>query len=427
MSVERYVIAQNGQEVEQSDLTMLSDAGGLADDHVLAELLRLAPFSGSGAAKAILPFGTAATVAPSGATGSVTVNPFRAVVGMRDMAANIGTGKNWNDLRSAIFTGPNALSMQQSLQANTTAQPRWDLLYGQLQVDAPGQQVNRYRKDLTTEQVAVVAVARSLVQTISVGVAQGSSGGPRPALPPDGGGTFFFPLANVRVPANFGPLSTVAPTDIEDLAPYVPLAPTTGASILVPANHQYKEGGTVLSSAAFAWGSGGGRPGPVLPPTMSGCEGRLVAIDALAASSANWSHQPGSLVDDSRDWRNRIFRWFAAVNSNAAEFFPWDRNGAAGVPRAFGAYANLWVAGGMAFGFGQSFQPDGYPSIPFPVPITQVSTVASIDAANAQIPPSTNIVLYVDMNTGHMCIMIVGQPAVRCFLWIEATGQFPNF
>ena len=65
MSVERFALTQNGQEVEQSDINALSDAGGLADDHVLAELLRLAPFSGSGASKAILPFGTAATVAPA--------------------------------------------------------------------------------------------------------------------------------------------------------------------------------------------------------------------------------------------------------------------------------------------------------------------------------------------------------------------------
>ena len=67
MSVERFALTQNGQEVEQSDINALSDAGGLADDHVLAELLRLAPFSGNGVSKAILPFGTAATVAPAGA------------------------------------------------------------------------------------------------------------------------------------------------------------------------------------------------------------------------------------------------------------------------------------------------------------------------------------------------------------------------
>lgn len=424
MSVERFALTQNGQEVEQSDVNALSDAGGLADDHVLAELLRLAPFSGSGVAKAILPFGTAATVAPAGATGSVTVSPFRAVVGTRDTVANIGTLKNWNDLRSAIFTGPNALALSQQLASNTTAQPRWDLLYAQLQVDQPGAQVSRYRKDPATEQVAVVQVAKSLFQSISVSVVQGTSGGPKPTLPPDGGGTFFFPLANVRVPANFGPLSTTATTDIEDLAPYVPLALTTGASILVPANHQYKEGGSVLSSAAFAWGNGGPRPGPVIPPTMSGCEGRLIAIDVQSAASASWSHQPGSVVDDSRDWRNRIFRWSASYNSNAAQLFPWDRSSAA-APRVLSAAGSAIAGLSTTYGFGQSFVPDSGGTLKFPAnPTIQMPMVAVVTWPSAA--AATNIVLYVETSTGNLAVAITGAPGVRCFFWLEASGQFPN-
>jgi hypothetical protein len=424
MSVERFVHSQNGQEVEQGDLNLMSDAGGLADDHVLAELLRLAPFTGSGVAKAILPFGSLATVAPAGATGSVTINPFRAVVGTRDTVANIGPLKNWSDLRSAIFTGPNALSAPQALQANGGAQPRWDLIYAQLQVDAPGQQVSRYRKDPSSEQVTVIQVAKSLVQAISVAVVQGAVGGQKPALPPDGGGTFFFPLANVRVPANFGPNSTVAPTDIEELAPYVPLALTTGASILVPANHQYKEGGSVLSSAAFAWGSGGPRPGPVMPPTMSGCEGRLIAIDAQAAASANWSHQSLGVVDDSRDWRNRVFRWHAIVNPSALAIFPWDRSGTPSA-RAIGATGASGTGGWQAFGFGQSFAADGATECVPPLGVT-AAVAAQVTPANATLPVQTYIALYVDPGTGALKVFINGAPGVRCFFWLEASGQFPN-
>ncbi|HEY1698001.1 MAG TPA: hypothetical protein VGG39_37835 [Polyangiaceae bacterium] len=424
MSVERFTLTQNGQEVEQSDINAISDAGGLADDHVLAELLRLAPFSGSGAAKAILPFGTAATVAPAGATGSVTVSPFRAVVGSRDTAANIGTLKNWNDLRSAIFTGPNALALSQQLQANTTAQPRWDLLYAQLQVEQPGAQVSRYRKDPATEQVTVVQVAKSLVQAISVSVVQGTSGGPKPTLPPDGGGTFFFPLANVRVPANFGPLSTVASTDIEDLAPYVPLSLTTGASILVPANHQYKEGGSVLSSAAFAWGSGGPRPGPVIPPTMSGCEGRLIAIDVQNAASANWSHQSGSVVDDSRDWRNRVFRWHAIVNPSAQAIFPWDHSGTP-PSRAVAATGAGATNPYQAFGFGQSFAPDGATVCVPPLSVS-APVAAQVTPANATLPANTYVVLAVDPGSGALKVYVNGVPGVRVFFWLEASGQYPN-
>jgi hypothetical protein len=423
MTVERYVHSVNGAEVEQDDLNLLSDTGGLADDHILAELLRLAPFSGGAVAKAILPFGTGATIAPAGATGAVTVNPFRAVVGTRDTAANIGTLKNWNDLRSAIFVGPNGLSIQRPLQANTGAQPRWDLLYAQLQIDTPGAQVSRYRKDPSTEQVTVVQVAKSLVQAISVGVVQGAVGGPKPQLAPDGGGTFFFPLANVRVPANFGPLSTVATTDIEELAPYVPLAATTGASTLVPANQQYKEGGTVLSSQAFGWASGGARPGPVMPPTMSGCEARLVAIDVLDPAAANWSHQHMSVVDDSRDWRNRIWRWFAMVTNVAQSLYPWDRGNALPVRavRANGAA----LGGAIAGGFGQSFVNDGaFVCVP---PLSAAGcVVAQLTQQNAGLPANDYVALAVDPGSGALKVFISGVPGVRCFFWLEASGQFPN-
>jgi hypothetical protein len=423
MSVERYVHSLNGQEVERDDLNLLGDAGGLADDHVLAELLRLQPFlAGLPIAKAMLPLGSnniglSATVAPAGPNGSVMVGPFRAVVGSRDIAANIGGVKNWNDLRSAIFAGPNLLSISLPLQSNTTAQVRWDLVYAKLQVDAPGQQVSRYRKDPTTEQVTVVQISKSLVQAISVVVLAGTPGGPKPALPPDGGGTFFFPLAYVRVVPNFGPNSPLATTDIEELVPYVPLSTTTGACTLVPANQQYKEGGTVLSSANFAWGGGGGRPGPVLPPTMSGANGLLVALD-VQGLAPSWSHASGGLVDDSRDWRNRVWRWHAMVSTLAAALFPWDRGGSA-------QHVVQATGNNPAFGFGQSFVPDQTLVTP-PLPLPG-SLVALLTPQNAGLAANSYIALAVDPTTGSLFVFINGTPGVRAFLWLEASGQFPNF
>src|ERR1700719_1812588 len=114
-------LAQNGVEVEQGDINLLGSVGGLADDHVLAELLRLAPFSGT-VAKAVLPFGhtqsAAPTVAPNGASGSVVVSPFRVIVGSRDTTANIGVRANWNDLRSGICAGATLpLAAQSGAQA----------------------------------------------------------------------------------------------------------------------------------------------------------------------------------------------------------------------------------------------------------------------------------------------------------------------
>jgi len=158
---------------------------------------------------------------------------------------------------------------------------------------------------------------------------------------------------------------------------------------------------------------------------MSGCEGRLIAIDVQAAASASWSHQPGSVVDDSRDWRNRIFRWFAVVNSNANQLYPWDRGNALAA-RAFGATGTTWQGGGMAFGFGQSFVADSAGVIKFPVATLAMPMVAQLSQANVNLPAGTNVVLYVDTNTGNLAVAITGQPGVRCFLWLEASGQFPN-
>lgn len=181
----------------------------------------------------------------------------------------------------------------------------------------------------------------------------------------------------------------------------------------------------MLSSAAFGWGSAGGRPGPVLPPTMSGSAGLHVAIDVLAQASANWSHQPGSIVDDSRDWRNRIWRWFAVVNTNAQVLFPWDRSNAL-PPRVIAATGTTLQGGGMAFGFGQSFVADSLGVIKFPVQTLAMPMVAQLSVQNANLPQGTNVVLYVDMTSGALCIAITGTPSIRAFFWLEASGQFPN-
>ena len=152
----------------------------------------------------------------------------------------------------------------------------------------------------------------------------------------------------------------------------------------------------------------------------------MVAIDLQDAASANWSHQLGATVDDSRDWRNRIFRWFAVVNSNAQQLYPWDQGNAL-FPRAFSASGGVWQAGGMAFGFGQSFVRDSLPFLRFPVPTVAFPMVAQLSPTNANLPASTNVVLYVDTQTGAIAVGMTGVPGVRCFFWLEASAQFPNF
>ncbi len=125
----------DGQEVEQEDINLLGRTGGLADDRVLAELLRLAPFDGTNTAKAILPFALRAadsgTVVPNGATGSVRILPFRAIIGSRTSIATDPLAA-WRDIRSSVYsqtTGSGALGAAAAFAPNTTTTPRWDLVY----------------------------------------------------------------------------------------------------------------------------------------------------------------------------------------------------------------------------------------------------------------------------------------------------------
>src|ERR1700728_290119 len=122
----------DGQEVEQEDINLLGTTSGLADDRVLAELLRLAPFDGTNTAKAILPYalraGDSATVVPNGATGSVRVLPFRAIIGSRTTIATDPLAA-WRDIRSSVYaqtTGGGAFGAAAVFAPNPGLTSRWD-------------------------------------------------------------------------------------------------------------------------------------------------------------------------------------------------------------------------------------------------------------------------------------------------------------
>ncbi len=109
MAEPQFQLVDNGQEVQQADFDLLGQTSGLADDRVLAEFLRFPPYTGT-VVKAIYPYGTstsasAATVsAPGTASGSVLINPFRAIVGSRTAAATDAL-KSWRDVRSGVLVG----------------------------------------------------------------------------------------------------------------------------------------------------------------------------------------------------------------------------------------------------------------------------------------------------------------------------------
>ena len=333
-------ITTNGQEFRQVDINRLGDTAALADDRTLAELLRFAPYTGT-VARAILPFAHGAsartgTVQPTViANGSVYVNPFRAVIGSRtaeggaaDANGRSASVKSWQDIQSGIYTG-SATSRQGTvlLAANASGTNRWDLIQAVVTVDSNAAGAGRYVKDPTTRIVTQPSLVPYLTCSVSVSVVQGtpSATPTMPVATADAAGTYYIPLAYVRVPNGFGAASTVATKDIAMIAQQAAPSHAGAPRVIVP-DQAYTPGGNVLNVAnTTAWGNASAsRPEAFMPPDL--CGGEIMHIQASVFSAGNYTYvidgtSAGSVID-SRDWRGRYFLVFAEFAGGAAPAFP---------------------------------------------------------------------------------------------------------
>src|ERR1700736_4514807 len=208
MAEDRFALSVSGQELQKDDVNLVAKEAALADDRVLAELLRLAPFDGARVTKAIVPFGhtgaSGPTVAPNGAARSVLVSPFRAVIGSRT-PVQAGAKDTWRDIRSAIYTGsPTSLTGTVAFAPNASPNSRWDLVYAAVAVDANGASLPRFAKDAATKVVNLQTLVTTLTNPVTVGVVPGTPAPSpiAPAVPNDAGGTFYIPLSLVHIAPN---------------------------------------------------------------------------------------------------------------------------------------------------------------------------------------------------------------------------------
>lgn len=440
----------NGVEVQNGDLALIGQTAGLADDRTLAELIRLIPTDGSHVARAILPTGSQpntvvgapghnafATVSPTGSgNGSVLISPFRAIVGSR---GSVGTGAlaNYRDIRSCVFVGSvSALSQTFALAANASGNPRWDLIYAQMTVDAAANQVQRRVKDPNSSSPSVQTVYQYLAQTVQIAAAQGTPGASpvAPNLPADSGSTYNIPLALVLVPTGWGPTSTVVPEQLRDVALVASVSATLGGYTICPGNLNHDKvnpDGSITangyaSDATFAWTASSPYRSPLfLPPTMQGGQTRFFLIDLTNVSHPSVTN--GATIDDSIDWRNRFFRVQAFVTADTAKLFASDPAAQALAAPAVPHPINVPSDGRLSFAMSQSFVPDGV--------ITSASTVfrdgrgASNGLQTTDPFPSGGFVYgIVCDSSGHLTLWYSGTfPGCRFFIWLEATGQFPNY
>ena len=450
MAEKQQQMLQNGQELQTSDVNRLGETSGLADDRVVADLLRLNLNLGAGVAKAILPYGwnndITSTVQPTGGNdGTVLIAPFRADIGSRTTYAGgvtVDGLKAWRDIRSVVFSGgqdPTTVTPAtnivafQLIAANASGQARWDLVYAIVTPDATALSVNRAVKTPGQSQVTNNPTVTVLGTKAAIGYLQGTpSASPAlPATPADSASSFNIPLAYVLVPNGFNALWPVKPWMILPMGSpgASALSKAYGGANLTVTNEQTQSATALASWANTTNSTSSGRPGWILPPEHRGREDALVRIDVTTNGSTNgWSHVNGGLVDNSRDWRRRIFKSLIFAESGGTAHFAWDYgvNTTLVVPSwATNTSTDEAIAGKVVPRFGQSFVADAA-NLPGGGPPGGGYTVFFVSSTSLT-QVGAGIGIYIDTN-GVMRVYINGTSnACKLFAWVEACGPMPGY
>lgn len=433
---------QNGQELQTGDVNNLGQAA-LMDDRLLADVLRMLPNTGS-ISRLIMPYGVdndinSTTVQPSGsADGKVIIAPFRAVVGSRTNSSTDGL-KSWRDIRSGVFVAgagvwsavpTTGLSVSQSFTANASGNARWDLVYAVVTPDANQPGVNRAVKSPTTGTVTTGATVTQLACTVSIAVVTGTpAASPAlPSIPADGGGIYYIPLAYVMIPNNFGGSSTIKTWHVMPAAPTpIALSKGLGGANAMPANQQGSALGTnVTATRVASWANNStasisARPTAFMPSDMIGSEDLWIALDMSGGTTSNWSHQSGTVVDNSRDWRNRIFygHWVAGAPTSNPGGFPWSRvSGSA--PSFLTPQRQMTVYST----FGQSFADDSS-GLVGGATNGLILNVSPTQLTNMAV--SSQVALYVDTSGVLRVWMAATSPNCCMFGWIRSSRPYGDY
>lgn len=432
MAESRPQITVPGGSVFRGDLNEGWDVAGNADDRVLAELLRLAPFDGTNITRGIVPYGLQvpgpanATIAP--AVGGVTVNPFRAVVGSRT-ALLTDTKKNWQDIVSAVaVNSTTTLAFSVPLAANPTNY-RWDLIYATLTPDVAAATTLRKVKGPLDGVVTTQSVSVDRGPTVTISVVTGTpavaASVVRPALPADPVGGYNIELGSVLLTPGHTAASAMNAYRIHESA-YV--LRRRGAEDIGSTKNRVTDATASTWATLVAANGQDLRVDSYCPSSWAGIE-RLVFWHQFAAATTSF------VIDSSRDWRNRIFRisaqilngsFKAAQGSNALSYLN-------GVPRAsdnvFGESAetnrfvlggnggqrhHMWHANSLNIGYA-TVTPDGN----YPLFSAGAGDVNGVPAGNT-------IGLYVSSSDGTLRASKSGTDPIYGFFWLEASEPMPN-
>lgn len=418
-----FYISIAGQEVEVSDLNLISDNASYAVDRALSELLRMRQTD-----RGVIPAGYSAenptTVAgayPAGvivptnaADSQVQIRSFRAVIGSSAFGGGSDPLLGRQGIRSAIYTANEKLQ----LAAVSGSLNRVDLIYARVDVPVPDAQVTRYIKN-ASDVVSAQSLSVTESARVTVGIVQGNTtayGGVliRPVVPADSGSSYYITLGYVQLQGPTTLTSTVNKFCIQEAFPPLTIAPANGTSRLLPASINAR------SDMVFAFPFGVSFPlrhRSFIPPSVSGVESRMLAIRVGAAADSTVNPAGNTILDTSIDWRRRIFRMLVAPTT-LTNTFAWDPNGGSSSVNPYSGGAGydaatipLWFMGESLFtgatgGYGIArFDSNRFPAL---------------------IPAGSSCSLYVDMSTGNLGCAVSGPATYNLTIWLEASGYYPN-
>lgn len=410
----------NGQELQQGDVNTVGRVAALSGDIALQQVLALAPALSAGSVKkAIVPLWDPGPVTAAGPSGKIRIYPFLAVVGSRTDATTNAIA--WKDIRSQIFTSEDSLGTlykEYAIASNASGNPRWDLIYVTVSVDTDDTAVTRYVKTPPSLVATATSVAVTKSTKLTLNTATGTPGASpaKPAIPADSGSNYNIPICYVRVGNGTGGTSLYSMDEIQEAPSVVSLSHRTGTAICGPASGQYDPALPMLATRQ-PWPASSNRPRAYLPPSMQGMVGKIIALDLGSAPNTAAS---GDILDNTIDWRHRVFKW--TVQLRSSRNLAWDNLavGSLVVPDTLGQNASF-------VGMGQSFTLNNTGAVARGSLIAAIGgTGSSWDFQTAILPSTGKLAIYVDQDTGELKLYLANSPGCAWVFWIEASGQYYN-
>jgi hypothetical protein len=234
------------------------------------------------------------------------------------------------DIRTASLYGDDSLHIPRfllQLPATAVGFYRWDLIWARVDIDVADAAVPRYVKDGSGQATStLVSVISRTTLTIgrTAGTEVNSGTAAKPALPADSATSFYIALAYVGLGASHTLATQVDGRRIREVFPTAGVAAPHGVSRLRPANGAYLTNGYVENGLPQ---NANTDPNPgYVSPAMQGGEALIIPLRMSDASTivANLVPNAAVVIDDSCDWRKRIFKLAVSmVTASGSTNMPW--------------------------------------------------------------------------------------------------------